>query len=289
MQQVIYVDVLIFLNTIITFILLLTVRRFTGAGTTASRLVVASFIGGCFSLVILAPEMGFWLSLLVKAVIGVSITLLAFRLSGVRLFCRTLALFLGVSFLYAGILWGLSRVGTSTFLTYSNGYLYADLSLTSLIFLSVVIYLLIVILQRTVFREKGDPSEYEIKVSLGGNTVEGKALWDSGNDVRDVYSGREVIILAPEKARELTGVEISTDIPKMGGCGLSVRLLPVKGIDGDKLLPAFTVDKVYIHNEKRSREVQHPCIAVSAGAFAGGKYQALIGRKFFEGREHECA
>ena len=57
MQQVIYVDVLIFLNTIITFIILLTTVEISGVSPKTFRLLTGSLLGGIFSLIILAPEM----------------------------------------------------------------------------------------------------------------------------------------------------------------------------------------------------------------------------------------
>ena len=284
MQQVIYVDILVFLNTVVTFILLLTVRRFTGAPTSTGRLVLASFVGGIFSLVLLAPEMGLPAQIAVKTAVCVSITLLAFRICGVRLFLRTLALFLGVSFFYAGVIWGLTRLSDSAFLTYSNGYGYVDVSFTTLIVLSVLLYLVIVGLQKTVFRPKGDPTIFHLVLYFGDRVFEGNALWDSGNDVKDVYEGGDVVVLDRPSARLLTGIEISEDVGEMVSRGLRVRLLPVRSVNGEKLLPAFTADRAVVHNEVRSREVLRPCVAVSREALGGADYQALIGRRFFEGR-----
>lgn len=288
MEQVIYADVLIFLNTVITFILLLTVKQFSGAETGAGRLILGSAVGGLYSLILLAPQMNFFLTLLTKTAIAVTITCISFKVTTFKKLFRSLLLFLGASFLYAGVMYTLSYVPGTGFLTVNNGYGYVNLSMTSLIFISVVLYGVISILKKRFFLPKEEDMIYDFTLTFRGREVSGKALLDSGNNVRDVYSEREVLIVSANLIEELTGMEVKNDVAEMTAQGLSVRLLPVKSLSSHKLLPAFTAEKAVVYDDGIRKEVKNPCVAVTQDILGGEKYRALIGNKFFERSDIAC-
>ncbi len=277
----VYVDVLIVLNTIVTFILLLSVRQFSGCATGPARLTVASIVGGVYSLVLLAPEMKFILTLLTKAAMGASITYIAFPVKRLRVMLRCLSLFLGMSFLFAGVLYAVTLVGGER-VTYNNGFGYMELSLPAVVGLCVALYLVILFLRKKVFSPKPADAVYSIEIMRGGGTFTGRALLDTGNRLGDVYGGKEVILLDAAAAKALTGLEVTSDVEAMANAGLPVRLLPVTALSASRLLPAFTADRAVVYNDARRREVEKPCVAVAPDGF-GNEYQALIGGAFFEG------
>ena len=73
MKQIIYVDVLVVLNTVVTFIMLLTTAAVTGVKNSVGRLLIGAVTGGLFSLILLAPEMSVPCVLLTKAAMAVSL------------------------------------------------------------------------------------------------------------------------------------------------------------------------------------------------------------------------
>lgn len=288
MQQVIYVDVLIVLNTVITFILLLCVRQFTGCATGSGRLVAASLVGGVYSLIILAPPMNLFLTLLTKAAVGLSIAYIAFRATRLRHILRSGLLFLGMSFLFAGVLYAVTLTGTNR-LTYNNGFGYMELSLPALVALCVALYLVILLLRKKVFLAKEQDAVYRMELFYKENSFRGSALLDTGNGLRNAYSDSEVILLTEDAAKSLTGFRVTADVAKMSDLGLPVRLLPVKALSAEKLLPAFTAEKLIVYDEGVRREVQSPCVAVTDDPLGRERYQALLSGSFFERREYVCS
>ncbi len=278
MQQVIYADVLVFLNTVVTFILLLTVKLFAGAESGAGRLAAAAFAGGIYSLVILAPEMDFFLTLLTKTVMCVSIVLIAFRLRSVRKTARCAFLFLGVSFLYAGALYALSCVLEPNVLQVRNGFGYWNLGVGALIVLCAALYVLIRRIKKRFFSFRPADMIYELEVEYGDRRVQTKALLDSGNAVRDIYYHRPVIILSAAAAEALAGplpsaeglLSATADFPS------PFRLLPVSTVGAGTLLPAFTAEKAVIKRENEYYTIKSPCVAVTGDPLGGEKYGALI-------------
>ena len=279
MRQIVYADVLVFLNTAVTFFLLLTVKQFAAVKTSAPRLIIASFVGGAYSLVLLAPKMHFLLLLLAKTAMSVSITLIAFHAISGRRLLRCLALFLGASFLYAGIMYALSYCLQGTFVTVNNGAVYYDISVYSLIGITALIYGVLLILRKKVFRFEKEDLICTVKLTCLQNEISVKALVDSGHNAKDVYTGRPVVILTRTQASQLAGRPLEVvELAVGGSCSApAVRLLPVHGLSGEKLLPAFTAESAEITGQNTYRFIKKVSVAVTDDPLGGEQYQALIG------------
>ena len=282
MQQVVYADVLIFLNMVITFFLLLTVKAFAGASASAGRLVLASFVGGAYSLVLLAPKIHFLLLLLAKAGMCVSITFLAFRARSAKKMLRCTALFLAVSFLYAGVMYAFSYFFGTSGLIVNNGAAYFPLSVPALIALCSAVYGVLWVLRRTVFRVTKDDMLYDVTVKLLQREICITALMDSGSSLRDIYTGSPVMVLTSVAAASLTGTEIPSDAAEVMSRNGDVpfRLLPVSALSAQKLLPAFTADEVLVSGERTEKRLRQVSVAVTADGLGAEKYQALISEDF---------
>ena len=279
MQQVIYADVLIFINTVITFILLLSVKAFAGVRTEAGRMFLASLIGGVYSLIILAPKMHFLLLLLAKTGMCVSIVFIAFRVRSARKMLRCAVSFLIVSYLYAGVMYAFSYFFQNEFLVVNNGASYFQMRASSLIGITVLLYGVLLLLKKTVFRTKQSDLLYDITIVLGTREISVKALLDTGNSLRDVYTGKPVLILTAGKAESLIGVRVPFDYNEVfaGERTVCFRLLPVRTLNGEKVLPAFTAECVRISGAQTVSDRRNVCIAVTDHPLGQEKYQALIG------------
>lgn len=282
LQQVIYADVLIFFNTVITFILLLTVRAFVNVGSSSGRIMLASLVGGVYSLIILAPKMHFLLMLLAKTGMCVSITCIAFHAKSFRNMLRCAVLFAASSYLFAGVVYAISFIVQSEYLIVNNGFPYIQISIISMIIICVIVYAVLFLLRKTVFRMQEDDMLYNLHLSFSGEEIDVLALLDSGNSIRDIYTGKPVIILTSERAIQLTGSEIPsvfTDWTNLNG-SVKWRLLPVHALDGDKLLPVFNADAVRIAKGSSNKTLASVCVAVTNDPLGNGRYQALLSRDF---------
>ena len=107
METVIYVDVLVVLNFIITYLLLLCTASALRLSPSAVRLFFGSLLGGVSSLMIFLPPLPLPLTLVCKAAICALITLTALPAGSLRLFLRNGAFFLLTNVLFAGIIFAL--------------------------------------------------------------------------------------------------------------------------------------------------------------------------------------
>ena len=279
MHQVIYVDILIFINTLITYLLLLSVRHLTAAQTTTPRLLLGSGIGGVYSLVLLAPEMSAWLMLLTKALMCVAIVCVVFRAGSLRKKLRCAAVFLCVNYLYAGVIYSVGYFLKAYGVKVNNGFAYFEFGYVSLVLLCVVLYCCLRLLQKKLFSYSQKDSVYQMELSLNGSRARLQGLLDTGNQLRDLYSGKPVVVINAEIARSITGIGSTEEIRRrMESEATSVhfRLLPVSAVSSAKLLPSFTGDEMIIYGEKGRKVVRAPCIAVTDDKLGEGRYQALI-------------
>ncbi|MBQ7637704.1 MAG: sigma-E processing peptidase SpoIIGA [Clostridia bacterium] len=266
------------MNTVITFLLLLPVKQFTGARTGAGRLTLASFAGGLYSLVMLAPEMNVLLALLTKSAMCVSIVFIAFREKKFRKMLRCVLLFSAFSFLYAGIMYFIVNVFGVSFFSVNNGSVYFNINAFSLICICCAVYAGIFFFRKRFFVPSPEDMIYGAKLYYRGNCVSVRALLDTGNSVKDIYTGNPVIILESRNASALTG-QAGELAP--GNAEIPVRLIPVSSLAAGKLLPAFTAERAVITNGPDEREIKTPCVAVTEDKLGGEKYQALISGDLF--------
>lgn len=279
MQQVIYADVLVFFNTVVTFILLLSTAQFSGIKSKASRLVIGSLVGGAYSLMILAPEMGAAAVFAARTAMAVTLVLIAFEPKKIKAFFRAFSVFLLCNFLYAGGVYAVFYLFSPSFMQVNNGYAYYDMSVTSVIISCAVIYLIILLLRKTVFAKKTADNIFVVDIRYNGKTLTRRALLDTGNGLKDAFNQKSVMILNSDSAFQLTGEMLSADALAESSA-LKPRLIPVKTVSGSRLLPVFTADGITVYKENGENRIENPEIAVTQDELGGESYSALISPDF---------
>ena len=263
MKQVIYLDVLIFLNTIITFLLLMASSRLMKIYPSPGRFVIASVLGGFSSLIILAPDMGLLLSLLTKLIFSVIIVVSAYNPKSVAAIAKGTGYFFAVSFLFAGMMLFASSLPGISIVNYNNGVAYINLSFFSLIAACVICYAVTVILGKITKSKTADTVVMNIGITSGGKTVNCSAILDTGNSLTDPFTGEGVIIADRFTLSEILPENIKTYL-ETGNSEKAIRLLPCKTVTGTALLPCFRAEKIRINDRDFSFEIEKPEIAVSS-------------------------
>ena len=287
MQQVIYVDVLIFLNTIITFIILLTAVEISGVSAKAVRLLTGSLLGGIYSLIILAPEMNMFFVFATRIAMSVSIVSITFSVHKIKKFLRCLAAFVGISFVFAGIVYFLGSFSFSSFLQMNNSIVYFDVSFFSLVVMCSVVFFVIKIINKRLFVKTQTDLIYELEIMFNDKSIRTTALYDSGNCVQDVYTGKPVIIVNANEIKEFfdektfTSLFVDFSTEENAASDIKLRFLPVRSISSSTLLPAFTARKIIISDENIRKEILSPCIAVTLDELGESSYKALINQSIF--------
>ena len=263
----IYIDVLIILNTYLTWLLLSLTAALTHTAMKTSHCAIASFIGGVSSQIILIPAHGKLISftvLLLKILSCIAIIAVAFRRQSVKKLLLLTTSFVAASMLISAALELLQTlVGTAPFCLQS-GFIYLDISPLNLVISTAVIYFIICIFSKLFAKNLGVLNSYRIDFQIGCKVFSLDAIADTGNTARDLFSGLPVIIC--------TGVDIKD--------GKKLRAVPYKTISGEGLLYAFSPDAISITDEKGSRR---EISALVAGIDTGGEQKAIFNPKILNG------
>ena len=250
----IYLDLVIFLNFLVDFLLLLGTNRLTGFPPGWKQIVPAAGLGAAYAACCMLPGFrflggGIWLP--------VFLLLMAWIAFGWRGWQRT-AVFVLLSMALGGVAMGLGQV-----------------NLPALILSAAGIWMLC----RVGFGGRLGQAEYvPVVISYQGKRLSLMALRDTGNTLRDPVTGESVLILSGDAACRLTGlspeqlrhpIETMTQAPVPG-----LRLIPYCSVgNGSGMMLGLRLQDVQIGNRTTA-----PMVAFAPeGLGKNAAVQALTG------------
>lgn len=274
-KTVIYADILIAVNIIVNYLLLRATAVIAGCQHKTLRIVLSSAAGGVFSLMIFIENIPFILSFVIKILFLVFMVYVAFGCKSLKAFLKCCGSFFLSNFAFAGIMLALSITVMPNAAIYKNGIVYFDIDIFTLTISSVICYAILSLISRFTKSRIPQKSIYSLRITYGSETVEGKALFDSGNSLCDCFSGRPAIIAEKDFVKKLYGQKEITDMKNF-------RLIPFSTIKNGGALPAFMADKTEILIEGVWYTTSDIYIAVTENKIVSGGYSALLGTPFFD-------
>lgn len=252
----VYLDLVMGLNFAVDFLLLLGTNRLAGFPPGAARNAWASTLGSVYAGGCLMPGMGFlgngfwrlvFLGLMGAVAFGIRTD--AWKRTGI---------FVLLSLALGGMAMGMDHRGIPALVLAAGG---------------------IWLLSRISFGGRIGGREYvEVTVTEGERSVTVAALRDTGNTLSDPITGEQVIVLGPEAAKALLGLEKGELLSPMDalirhpGCGY--RLIPYRAVgQGGGMLLGKRFAQVKIGSEKGSGIVAFAPQEIGVGQM----YQALTG------------
>lgn len=252
----VYLDLVIFLNFGVDFLLLLGTNRLSGFPLALRRCAAAAVLGGIYSGACLLPGFRFLGNILWRTVSLALMGVIAFGCS--RSALKRIGVFLILSMALGGIAVSLGR----------NDF-------PALILGALLCYLLC----RVAFGQTVGGREYvPMTLSYNGNTARLTALRDSGNTLRDPITGEQVLVLAGSIAQRLTGLtekQLRSPLETLAQRPIpGLRLIPYRAVgqQGGMLL-ALRFEQVKIG----SRCISAIVAFAPEGLGRGDMYQALTG------------
>ena len=251
----IYLDLAIFLNFCVDFLLLLGTNRLAGYPPGYSRILPAAAFGALYSGACLIRGFhflagGFWriVSLALLSWIAFGWNPGAFRRCGI---------FLLLSAALGGVALGVGRTG-----------------LLLLLLSAGEVWILCVM---TAGNGVGRNRFITVRLCYCGRKVELTALWDTGNTLRDPVTGERVLVIGASPAQKLTGLsreqlrhplDTLTYRPIPG-----LRLIPYSSVGGSGMLLGLRLADVTVGNRKQGAVVAFAPVGLD-GAMG---YEALTG------------
>lgn len=264
MEQVLYADILFFINFSMDFITLYLTSRLTSGPPMGIRSLTAAAIGGIYGTAAVALGIDGLLGVAVTGAVSAGIVAVAMGYGGIRLFFRRTAVFWGTAALLGGIMTAIcSLSGTVDPAGTSSGN-------TALLFAGST---LCVIFMR-IFSRFGRRKTVRLRVSFGGRTTEFTALCDSGNLAADPMSARPAILADSSVIRSVIP-EYGTpaaDLPEH--IRTKLRMIPVKGVGGGGMLTGFIPDSLWVVTDGRERRCDAVIAVSDFGSMFFGGYPA---------------
>ena len=231
---IVYVDVLIVLNTLVNYFILLGVRKITRAYTVHWRIALGALSAGFSSLLIFIEDLGFIMTLL-KILTAVLTTAITFGIKPVKGYFKRLFLLFAITFIFGGFVLAVYIFFDKDIMIYSNGIVYFDVSMTFLVICSVISYLIITIISKITDKKAPKSKEYIVTIQNNGKNITCNSLMDTGNNLCDPFSEYPVIMVDKSIFSQLFNEE-------------KIRLIPISTVNGDSLIRAFRPEKVTINN-----------------------------------------
>ncbi len=249
--MVIYIDVLFLINLYVTYFQLLAVMIFTHKNIPRLRLILSSVLGGIFSFSIFIPGELAVLATLIKLVACFLITYSAFGFTEIFEYLKNALFVLLINFIFAGIMLALWLFDAPLDMIYSNGNVYFDIDVLTIIVSTTIAYF-VIRLVRIIFDKNGKTDiKYSVIIGLNGKICTISALADTANSLTDYFSGKPVIICKREECTDILPQNITemidgniNDISVPG----KVRLIPFSTISSSGYVYAFKPDRVTIRN-----------------------------------------
>ena len=280
-MQTVYVDILVFLNTVIDCVLLLIAAAIGGRKPVRWRLVAASFLGGGYSLILLLPALSGPVLTLSRLLSAAVITAVAFPFRSLRAFLYQWGLFYLAGFLFAGLMTALWFVFTPPQMMLGNGVVYFHLQPAVLIVGVLAVYLLIRLLFRHLRGFHADRERVVLTLTNALGQAKTVAVTDTGNRLHDPFGGEPVILLSAQAAGPILDPAVRDYL--RGGENAAVRalekgvrLIPYEGVGKQGLLPLVRVDSVEKWDGSERTVCERAKIAVTDQQFFEGGCGALL-------------
>ena len=283
----IYIDVLVCTNIFINYFILLAISRLYSFNLNRLRLIIGAILGGMFSLLILLPEINFYLNLIIKFLISLIIVLISFKIYSVYNLIKLVASFYVVNFVFAGAVIFIWYFLDSKNVFVRNNTVYFDISPLFFIISTLITYLVIRFLSFLTGQKDTEKSFCNLKIEQNNKTINLKAKIDTGNNLKDPFSNKPVIVAEYKFIKNIIPTELIkfflkgetnfgySDVTKIKN--LKFRTIPFNTVLGSGVMPAFMPDKVKIIKKDKKEIVKDAFIAICKNKILNEGYNALVG------------
>lgn len=200
--RTVYVDVLFLTNLIVDYLLLLATAKFASQPCKRWRVFWGAMLGAAFGVVLFFQPVQGILALPFQLLLCSALCGIAFARPEPRQLLRLSLILMGVTLAFGGAVMALAYLGAGgDLLQVRGGVPYLNLPLGTLLISTLCAYGLLSLLFRGTGRAR--PRAAQVQVGCGQNKIQIKALWDTGNQLRDPLTGRKVLVLEKQQLAPL--------------------------------------------------------------------------------------
>ncbi len=218
----VYVDVLLTLNFLLDYLLLAGVQLIRRHRLQRVRLALAALMGAAGSLVIFFPELQ---GNCFRLLLSLSMCIIAEGKRGIKSLLCTWFLFIAISFAAGGAFNFLMEQDRAGRIYYGGGVVYGAIEPLTLLLTMGACYGLLLLYRRFLPDRDTKTLNCTAELELLGQKICCKAFFDTGNQLREPFSGWPVVVLE----RSL----FTDKIPEE-----KLRFIPCRTVQGESLMKA---------------------------------------------------
>lgn len=239
------------------------------------RKLFGAALGAIASLIILLPQQNGIINIIIKIILSLSIVFAVYGKNNINMLVKLVSVFFLTTFSFCGVMIAIWLIINPDGFILRNSTVYIDISPEILIILTLVCYLIIRLINRITGRATNSKLYIRLKVTVNGSTAELDAKLDTGNTLREPFSGLPVIV-ADKSAfnSEISNKDYNNlDITTME----KVRLIPFSSLGGNGMLPAYKAESVIIDGKPYAGECY---VALCDKGIIKGGINALLSADF---------
>lgn len=228
----IYIDIILLINFIIDLLLLLSVSFLLKRRASITRIIISSSIGSLSTLLLFVIHNNFLL-LIYKLLISIIMIIITFKYNNFHYFKDNLIYLYIISIILGGTIYLINNQISSI----NNGLIFTSNNLKINLFLLTIITPIIIYkyLITTKNYQITYSNYYDIDIYYNDLCIKGTAFLDTGNNLKDPYFKRPIILINKELINE----------------PVKTFLVPYSVVNNQKgLLEVFSPKKIIINNKK---------------------------------------
>ncbi len=237
-------------------------------------------LSGFYSLIILIPGVSDIAMGITRLLFSALLIAVVFPKCGRKEYIRAYAAFFSVNFVFAGFMLALWLFIAPEGMYFSNSVVYFDIDAGLLIVMTVVCYVLLNIAQRLISHRVKADTVYDCKIYIQGEVYNCHCFLDTGNTLKDCYTGAPVLIADKRIFLSLVGENPMES-------GMKIRLIPCSTVSGEGLLYAFSCERAEITGIKTACTVSGLTVALTDKKIMQGRYEGILPCGIFDNITNE--
>ena len=238
----VYADILFLVNFSMDILTLRAVCAVTGRRAGKGRLLLSAALGAVSATAVIAlPRTGAFVRAAAGVLLAAVMAVILFGFRGGAALFRDAVMIWGAGSLLGGVMTALFSLGTPVF-SGGDGF--------------PAVYLLCALfsyLWTRIRRSGRGRREAVVRFTAAGVTAECRGLCDSGSFACEPIGGLPAVLVKRSAAGEIASLVERACRGEM--VGLRLRMIPVKGLGGERLLPGFIPDRIRIDGDEREAAV----------------------------------
>jgi stage II sporulation protein GA (sporulation sigma-E factor processing peptidase) len=302
MKPVVYIDVLIFQNFFMNYLLLYITNRFCKCRAKGYRIALAAFVGALYVLIYFYPQLHVLYSMLMKFLVSALIIVIAFSPYKIIQFLKITIIFYITGFFIGGCIIAIMYLNNYN-IEFINSVMVADSTIRYYIIVGSIVATVLVKLGFDYFENfySMDKSQITIEIFLNKKSCSLNALIDTANSLRDPMTNAPVIVAYFKSIIDILPDDIKSEIEHNENYDATIkniinsslrtriRMIPFKALGVENgMLTGIRADLAVARQKTKSRIVRQPVIALYESPVSNNDvYQALAYPEILRGNIDE--